>query len=73
MASIHIERVIYHLAPEMKRALTETLSELGIQTNHDINDVFRTFRRQVDRKCSTWEDIPDDHVETTCRNCGKQT
>jgi hypothetical protein len=47
----------------MRRALEATLKEHFPDSNFDTRAVFRTFKRQVNRKCSTWESIPDNLVE----------
>ena len=63
MAKVKIENIIDHLDTEIRRALEETIKDHFPNTNFDNRAVFRTFVRMVGRKCSTWEDVPDDFVE----------
>jgi hypothetical protein len=63
MAKVKIEDVVDHLSTEFRRALEETLNEHFPNQNFDSKDVFRTFKRQVYRKCSVWENVPDQYVE----------
>ena len=63
MARIKIERVLEHLDSDIIRALEETLKTHFPNVRFDEREVYRTFLRAVDRKCSTWERIPDHFVE----------
>ncbi len=63
MARIKIEDVFSHLDNQIRRALEATLNEHFPNQNIDPRNVFRTFKRQVSRKCNTWENIPDNFVE----------
>ncbi len=63
MARIKAEEIIDHLDYHLRRALDKTLKEHFPNQNFDIRSVFRTFKRQVSRKCSTWENVPDHYVE----------
>jgi hypothetical protein len=63
MAKVKIESVIEQLDHQMRRALEATLNEHFPNQQFDIRSVFRTFKRQVSRKCSTWENVNDGCVE----------
>jgi len=63
MAQILIEDVIDHLSSEMRRALEATLEEHFPNSDFDSYEVFRTFKREVYRKCSVWENIPNNLVK----------
>ena len=63
MAKVKIEDVVDHLSSEFRRALEETIEEHFPNQNFDSRDVFRTFKRQVYRKCNVWENVPDQYVE----------
>ncbi|RYE13293.1 MAG: hypothetical protein EOP45_21420 [Sphingobacteriaceae bacterium] len=63
MAQINIEDIVDHLSYEMKRALEATLEEHFPGRDFDRNAVFKTFKKKVSQKCSTWESVPDDLVE----------
>lgn len=62
MAKIKIEEVIDHLDRELRRALEATLNEHFPNQSFDARSVFRTFKRQASRKCSTWENVPDQYI-----------
>ena len=63
MAKIQIENIVDHLDSEFRKALEATLKEHFPNENFDTREVFRTFKRQVYRKCSVWEDVPDRYVK----------
>lgn len=63
MAKVKIEEIVDHLSSEFRRALAETMSEHFPKENFDEREIFRTFKRQVYRKCNVWEDVPNDYVE----------
>jgi hypothetical protein len=63
MAKIKIEAILDKLDYEMRRALKATLEEHFPDSDFDTRAIFRTFKKQVYRKCSTWERVPDNLVE----------
>jgi len=63
MAQIEIEEIIDHLSSEMRRALAAVFEEHAPGVTIDDRQVFRDFKRQVRRKCSTWEQVPDRFVK----------
>ena len=64
MARVKIEEVVGHLDSEMKKALEATVKRVIPDAKFDRNELFREFKREVYRKCSVWETIPDQYVET---------
>ncbi len=64
MARVKIEDIVDHLSSEMRKALEETVkSVLRPDSTFDSHELFRVFKRNVGRKCSTWESVPDHCVE----------
>ena len=63
MAKINIEEIISTLDSEMRRALEDTVKTVVRDSNFDTYELFREFRRNVGRKCATWETVPDQYVE----------
>lgn len=59
MAQVDVEGVVDHLRSEFRRALRDTLNDLHVSEAIDEQELFRTFRRQIRKKCSSWESIPD--------------
>lgn len=63
MARVKIEEIIDYLDTDIKNALSEAVSQVIPEAEYDRDELFREFKRSVDRKCNTWEDVPDDCVE----------
>lgn len=58
MAKVKIEDVVDHLSSEFRRALEETMIEHFPGQDFDSRDVYRTFKKQVYKKCNVWETVP---------------
>jgi len=63
MARVKIEDVVDHLSSEMRRALEDAIREEIPNAEFDSYALFRAFKRAVYRKCSVWENVPDQYVE----------
>ena len=63
MAQINIEHVVDHLDSECRKALEATLKVHFPNQDFDTREVFKTFKKQVYKKCNDWEYIPDQFVE----------
>ncbi|OOY24439.1 hypothetical protein BMI91_10380 [Thioclava sediminum] len=63
MAKIKIEDVLHHLDYDMKRALEDTVRKHIPNATVDRNVLYRTFLKEVYRKCRSWEEVPDRYVE----------
>ncbi len=64
MAQVDIEEIIESLDYDMKRALEAAVHDVLPDATFDRNKLFRAFVRAVRRKCSTWENVPDQYVDT---------
>jgi hypothetical protein len=64
MARVKIEEIIDHLSSEMRSALADALSEVAPDADVNAGDLFSAFKRAVYRKCSIWENVPDQYVES---------
>jgi hypothetical protein len=64
MARVNIEQIVDHLSSEMRRALEAAVRTNIPQATFEPLELFREFRREVGRKCNTWEPVPDEFVET---------
>jgi hypothetical protein len=62
MAKVKIEEIIDHLESDMRKALAEAVREVLPEEEFDPYVLFRAFKRAVGRKCSTWENVPDQYV-----------
>lgn len=65
MTRVNIEETVDHLSTELRAALRETLKKHFPNQSFDEREVFRTFKKMVGRKCSTWEFVPDAFVNVT--------
>ena len=63
MARIKVEEVVDHLDTEFRGALIDALGQVSPNTQVDAYEFFRAFKRAVYRKCSIWENVPDQYVE----------
>ena len=64
MARVKIEGILEHLDTELSRALEDTLRRAFPNADFNARSLYRDFVRAADRKCSTWERIPDRFVES---------
>lgn len=62
MAKIQTVEVIDHLEDQIRKALAETLREHFPDQEFTARAVYKTFIKQVDKKCNSWEDIPNKYV-----------
>lgn len=62
MAQIKLEAVMSRIDSEMKSALRIALNQQFPDKDVDVNSIYRTFKRKVASKCSSWVTIPDDYV-----------
>jgi len=63
MKYVDPEKIVDHLSTEMRRALKAAVDEVAPDADIDEHGLFRAFRRAVGRKCSRWEQVPDNCVK----------
>lgn len=63
MARIKIEDIVEHLDYELKRALEAAARDAIPDAEIDRQRLFKAFVKQVRKKCSTWETVPDHTVD----------
>ncbi|RJE90709.1 hypothetical protein D3P07_00980 [Paenibacillus sp. 1011MAR3C5] len=63
MARIKMEEIVDHLSTEMRKALSEAVKSNIPGVQFDEYQLFREFKREVRRKCNTWERVPDNYVD----------
>ncbi len=63
MARIKMDEVVSALGNETKLALEDALEEVLPKVRFDRDTLFQAFQRAIDRRCSRWENVPDDAVE----------
>jgi hypothetical protein len=63
MASVNVEAIMEHLSSQIRRALGSAVEAVVRgDGSFDERDLFRKFKREVGRKCNTWEHVPDSCV-----------
>ena len=63
MARVKIGEIIDYLEDDMNRALEDAHKRCFPGVPVDRNRLFREFVKEVGRKCSTWEQVPDRCVD----------
>lgn len=63
MARVKADEIVDHLSREFTRALEATFAIHAPNVQIDSRQAFRDFKREVYRKCSVWESVPDQYVE----------
>ncbi|HNW98003.1 MAG TPA: hypothetical protein PKK00_06300 [Bacteroidales bacterium] len=64
MARIKIDSIIDYLDTDLRKALEETIKQHFSDENFDNRELFRTFKRNVSKKCSSWEEVPDHFIDS---------
>ncbi len=64
MPKVRIATIIERLDSNMRSALAEAVTEVLPGANVDSYGLFRAFVRAVERRCSTWEKVPERCVKT---------
>jgi hypothetical protein len=64
MARVKVDEIIDHLSSEIRSALAEALSEVAPDADVNEEHFFRAFKKAVYRRCNTWENVPDQYVES---------
>lgn len=62
MAKIKLEAVMSRIDSEMKSALKLALNQHLSDQEVDANSIYKTFKKKVASKCSSWVTISDDYV-----------
>ena len=63
MARVRVEAVVEHLSSEFRKALDAAVRRQLPGAQFNAHQLYRDFRREVGRKCSTWETVPGSSVE----------
>ena len=63
MARVKIEEVIDHLSTEMRKSLRDSVNKVIPEVTFDERELFRQFKKEVRKKCSTWERVPDQYID----------
>ena len=59
MAGVKMEGIIDYLSSEIRSALEDAVRKTHLTIQGDSYNLYRAFLRAVDRKCGTWERVPD--------------
>lgn len=63
MAKVKMGPIIDHLGTDMRRALEAVLRKHFPDSPHNSHQVFRDFKRAVDRRAGHWVNVPDSMVD----------
>lgn len=63
MARVKIEEIIDHLSTEMRKSLRDSVNKVIPEVTFDERELFRQFKKEVRKKCSTWERVPDQYID----------
>lgn len=63
MARINIEEIIDYLSSEMKKSLRDSVKSVIPEATFDEKELFKQFKKEVRKKCHTWESVPDRYVD----------
>ncbi len=64
MARVNPEKIIDHLAPDMRRVLEKVVREAIPGAEFDARALFTAFTREVGKSFSMFEQVPDSCVQT---------
>ena len=64
MARVKMEDIVDHLSSEIRRALQDAVSQNIPKAQFDERQLFRDFKRAAYKRCSVWEHVPDEYVDT---------
>jgi len=64
MASVKIEDLVDHLEREFGRSLEDTFQHFAPNVTVNRGEIYRFFLRRIDHHCQTWEQVPDNLIDT---------
>lgn len=64
MARVKIEDIIDHLSSEMRKSLRDSVNKVIPGVPFDERELFRQFKREITKKCNTWERVPDRYIDS---------
>jgi len=64
MAKVKVDKFVDHLDREFRKALEATLREHFTDYDYNARTVFKTFQKEITKKCNDWEDIPNKFIRS---------
>jgi len=64
MAKINLESLMDQLEDEFRKALQLTVKEHFPDQDFNARAIYKTFRKEVYKKCDDWEDIPNKYIRS---------
>ena len=64
MAKVKIEELIDHLDRDIRKAFEATLREHFADQQYTAREVFKTFQKQIGKKCNAWEEVPNKFIKS---------
>lgn len=63
MARVKVEELLESLEYDLRVALARAVHSLVANAQFDERELYKAFCREAYRKCSIWENVPDQYVE----------
>lgn len=64
MAKVNIEGLVGTLDLEIRKALEATLREHFSDQEYNSRTVMKTFIKELNKKCNSWESVPNKFIKS---------
>ena len=64
MAKINTLEIIHHLEVDIRKSLEATIREHFPDQDFNSRAVFKSFKKQMDKRCKSWEDVPNKYLRS---------
>jgi len=64
MAKINVDALVDQLEDEIRKALQATLKEHFPGQEFTPRTIFKTFKKELYKKCNDWEDVPNKYIRS---------
>lgn len=64
MAKINIQEIIDHMENDMRKSLDATMREHFPDQDFNSRAVYKSFLKQVNKRCRIWETIPNKYIKS---------
>ena len=64
MAKLNITEVFDLLEDDIRKALEATMREHFPHQEFNSRAVFKTYKKQIDKRCNAWENVPNKYIRS---------
>lgn len=64
MAKLNIIEVIDHLEDDIRKSIDATMREHFPHQEFNSRAVYKTFKKQIDKRCNAWEAVPNKFIRS---------